>query len=374
MVKSFTRIVFLSLLLLTATASRSLFACNLSDLTLLSVTGSGPFVVTMRLCTGMGLTGSTKGGDQSTRSVFFGFSSTDPTFMITAYTPPAMTGPMGCTNLGANYGPDPYYGLAWEILYTDPAYYGDPFCTNQPYGCVNSTALCGNAQAYCQNFSFTMNVLPDSARVYGVEGGGNPIGGCYPNPDMLIDFTSLAVVWGNLEGIRSSAGITVKWSTLSETNADYFIVERSLDGVSFQEIGQVTATGTSASLVKYEYFDNAPSAGQNQYRIVHVDKTGDSHDSQTIEVNYFRPEGISWGSVGPNPASDYLAAAFYSPKSGAYTVQVMDVTGKFVQTSTIDAVTGGNNLRIDLANYRSGNYFLSIAGNAGRLTRKFVKL
>jgi hypothetical protein len=102
--------------------------------------------------------------------------------------------------------------------------------------------------------------MPDSVRVYGVEGGGNPVAGCYPDADMMINFTTLAVEWGTVEGIGLEHSVKLKWSTLSETNTDLFLVERASDNGDFVEIGTVDAAGLSTSLLKYEFVDLAPAA------------------------------------------------------------------------------------------------------------------
>ncbi len=352
-------------------------ACNLSDLTFISITGTtGPFVINLRLCVGMGITGSTKGGDQSTNSVFFGFWDHSPGFTVLSYTPNSMNGPMGCIMPSNNFGPDPYYGIQGEVQYTDPGYYGFHIpCTNSPYGCVNSNVLCGPARSFCTNFSFTVNQIPDSVRVFGAEGGGNPVGGCYPNPDMKVSFVPpLAVVWGDIEGRHAGAGIKLKWTTLEEINSDFFTIERALEDQSYEELGQVPAVGNSNALVRYDFMDPSPKAGLNRYRIVQVDKIGESTESEAIEVAYTTPDGLSWGDVGPNPASDFVNIGFYSPIADLISFQLRDVTGKMAMDLDVSAVLGGNELRLDLSKVNAGTYYLSMIGKNGKVVKKITKL
>jgi hypothetical protein len=315
--------------------------------------------------------------------VFFGFyDAAPPGFTVNSFTPANMVGPVrtspagpGCSMPSTNYGPDPYYGLQGEVIYTDPGYSGDPYCTGKPYGCVNSTTTCGGAQAFCTTFTFNVNQMPDSMRVFGVEGGGNPVGGCYPNADMAINFrTFFGVIWGDIQGEKSSAGVRIKWSTLQETNADYYIVERAVDGVNYVSIGQVTAVGNSSSTLRYEYFDHSPNAGENRYRLIQVDKTGNSTDSEIIEVNYFKPENLSWGAVGPNPAVDFIDVSFFSPVAATVTLQMYDIEGRLVLSGDVDAVNGGNATRLDLSKLNRGDYFLSLQGGNAKLMRKVIKL
>ena len=367
-------------------SSSGMKACDRSDLTFLGITGSnmpfGPYVISVRLCVGMGVTLSTLGGDQRTNTFMFAFWSANTNLAISSFTPASVTGPpitvgggctpgVGCTNTGGLFA-GPFQGSTDCVRYAQG---GFPCNGTKSYGCISSTCLCGPAQALCTTHTFTTNIIPDSMRATGIEGAGNNVGGCYPNADMKVDFNLVfPVLWGDVLGERSSVGVDVKWTTIRESNTDYFIVQRSSDGVNFNEIGQVIAAGYSNNENAYAFMDNSPVVGQNLYRVVNVDKTGGSFDSQIVEVNYFRPESLSWGTVGPNPASEYLDMSFYSPKASKMSYQVFDLGGKLVLESQIDAVNGGNTARLDVSQLNAGSYFLALQSSTEKLTRKFVKI
>jgi Secretion system C-terminal sorting domain len=360
-------------------------ACNFSDLTFLGVTGTGPYVISVRLCVGMGITGSSLGADQSTRSFMFGFWDSQPGFAISAFTPASVTGPPttfqsglcptatpGCTNNGAIFT-NPYLGSTALVRYIQG---GAPCSATKSYGCITATCRCGQAQAYCTNHTFTVNQLPDSMIALGIEGAGNGIAGCFPNADMRINFNLLfPLTWGSISTARHAAGVEVVWSTEEESNMDYFIVERAMEGEAYQEIGHVAAVGTTQEAVKYSFLDNAPLKGACTYRIVSVDKSGELSDSKTIaELGHASLGGLAWGAVGPNPASDHLDISFYSPQASQVTYQVFDAGGKRVLAADMDAIVGGNSARIDLAGLVGGSYFLSLQNGKDKLTRKIVKL
>lgn len=365
------RLIGLLLLLsLTGTAS---WACNLSSFTLVSVTGSGPYVITANLCVGMGLTGATKGGDQSTRDISFGFYDADPGFTITAFTPtPDLCGPMGCCMPGAQVAP--MGDQDGRILFTDPGYYGTAPCVTSPYGCVNSTLNCGPAQSYCVLVTFTVNQIPDSIRAYGVEGGGNPVGGCYPNPDMVIIFPPTSVVWGGFTAVAQTAGVQLDWSTTQESNVDFYQVERAGLTTDFETIGIVGTDGNSQTLRTYRYTDAQPLTGPNRYRIVQVDRAGQSQESQVVEVDYQHPGTLAWGTVSPNPTRDMVQLSFYSPRAAGYDLQVVDAMGRLVMRASIEAALGGNALELDLRSLVKGHYYLRLQGSEGTIVRKVTRL
>ena len=120
--------------------------------------------------------------------------------------------------------------------------------------------------------------------------------------------------------------------------------------------------------------DPAPTAGQNQYRVVNVGIDGGANESEVIEVNYFKPEGLSWGAVGPNPASEVLNISFYSPSAGAVDLQMLDLSGRLVMARELIVVNGGNSQTIDLSSLNRGQYYLSLRQGSEKLIRKIAKL
>lgn len=161
-------------------------ACDRSSVALDSVVcESGNYRIYLSLCVGGGATGVMKGAGGDTRTFAFGFYSTNASMAVQSFTPATVTGDStGTTLVGNNYGPiptSPFFSQA-NVLYIDP---GDP----AGFMCTLSTNLCGNVHTQCNQYSFLVNAMPDSLRMFAIEGGGNPVGGCYPNPDMGIDFT-----------------------------------------------------------------------------------------------------------------------------------------------------------------------------------------
>jgi hypothetical protein len=358
---------------------QGLGACNLSAISLCGITGTAPNItICIQVCNGYGRTGSTKGADNDTRSISFGWYDSQPGFTINAFTPPNITSARGfsnCTMPGVNIGAQgPPYNSQGTVIYVDPGYYGIPPCNSQPFGCVTSTALCGNAAQQCITYTFTVNQLPDSMRVFGIEGGGNPVAGCYPDADMMINFTTLAVDWGSIEGLVAGKSIQVKWTTLSETNTDLFVIERAVSGGSFEEIGSVDAAGQSSELRSYDFTDLAPLVGTSQYRVVQIDDNGNVQNSQAVELTFESPAGLAWGAIGPNPAADYINLTFFNDRSETVTLSLRDLEGKSVIQKDVEAVEGANAIRMALNTVEAGVYFVTVHGTQGKLTRKMVKL
>lgn len=77
--------------------------------------------------------------------------------------------------------------------------------------------------------------------------------------------------------------VDVKWSTATEDNNAFFIVERSTDGITFSALTQIPGAGNSVILRSYAYKDRDPVPGNNFYRIHQVDLDG-QHTTTTIQA------------------------------------------------------------------------------------------
>lgn len=58
----------------------------------------------------------------------------------------------------------------------------------------------------------------------------------------------------------------LQWMTASESDMEYYTIERSTNGISFSPIGQVQSANNNA-IHTYSFADNAPMVGTNYYRL-----------------------------------------------------------------------------------------------------------
>lgn len=352
------------------------FACDLTQTTLVSVVPSGgDYIITTQLCVGAGRTGGVNGADGDTQDMVFGFYRTAGPLTILGFTPANITSSFrGCTMPGIQTGEVPFApfncqeGVYYQFIPSNPG------CTtgfNQSFTCVVSTAQCGNTHSDCFTVVVTIDELPDSMRVFGVEGAGNPTAGCYPNPDMLVAFTPLPVVWAGFDGVALQTGNQLTWSTSEEVNNDRFEVLRSADGQQFTTIATVPGNTKGTS---YTYLDKNPIKGFAQYKIRQYDLDGRSSETETISLTYAAPDRVQWVSVGPLPAQDRVTATFLSEQDRAMELVLVNTAGQVVLRQDVAAKLGNNNLALDLDGMAPGMYFLRLRGGNAQLDYKLMKL
>lgn len=106
----------------------------------------------------------------------------------------------------------------------------------------------------------------------------------------------------NAEGLNNTT-VQLRWTTLSESNNDYYQVEKSTDGENFNAIGLISGAGTSTNIINYEYMDDNRWNETTYYRLLQVDYDGNSTYSTTISIQGTKNINIT---TYPNPATDYI--------------------------------------------------------------------
>lgn len=89
-----------------------------------------------------------------------------------------------------------------------------------------------------------------------------------------LNCTPLAVELKNFECSQDEQFINVHWSTEIENNSDFFILEKSTDGVNYVELVRTKAQGNSSTPTDYFIVDAYPELGANYYRLTEVDLSG----------------------------------------------------------------------------------------------------
>lgn len=119
--------------------------------------------------------------------------------------------------------------------------------------------------------------------------------------------------------------VKLEWQTLGEVNNDYFVVERSVDGVSFEQLFEQPGMGNISDYVSYSKIDSFPHQGVSYYRLKQVDLNGDYTYSQIRSVSF---EGISIVAAYPNPAIDNVVLLLNSSFPTTAIIQIFDPLGK----------------------------------------------
>jgi hypothetical protein len=153
---------------------------------------------------------------------------------------------------------------------------------------------------------------------------------------------------------KSSNGtVQLSWITASESNSDYFSIEKSSNGITFESIGKKEAAGNSNASVKYTFVDTEPNAGKAYYRLKQIDLDGQSEYSDLCFVNSELEEYKL--KLYPNPAANtvYINLGIEESRS----VSVLNNWGDEVAVRMYD---GDNGKVLDTSSLPDGLYIVQI--------------
>ncbi|MFZ4796872.1 MAG: T9SS type A sorting domain-containing protein [Bacteroidia bacterium] len=183
--------------------------------------------------------------------------------------------------------------------------------------------------------------------------------------------STVPVKMTSFEGTKKDNHAILNWVTVSEINNDYFIVERSFDGINFEKIGKVKGKNNSIVVSNYSYTDqNIFSDLKNQivyYRLNQIDFDGTSSKSKMVLITSNNENnGIT---IFPNPSNGTFNISFESKNNSAAKLKIIDVFGKTVWQNERTLLNGINAINVNL---NKGNYILIVEENSKLTTKKIV--
>ncbi len=189
--------------------------------------------------------------------------------------------------------------------------------------------------------------------------------------DVVIRGSSCAIPIELLDFSVKKAGnnTLVEWSTLSEENSDYFVVEWSIDGVNFEEIAKIDGAGSSREKIEYSYTHANPSIGVNYYRLVQYDLDGRSESFGVQQVVFVADKKDMF--ITPTRVENDIRVGF-SDKVENGILNIFDMQGKAIKT--IDVPDGVDSVNLDVSSLSCGQYIVRYIDKIGTISKRFVKL
>lgn len=163
--------------------------------------------------------------------------------------------------------------------------------------------------------------------------------------------------------------ILLQWSTSQEINNKGFAIERSLNGVDFEQIGWVGGAGNTFANTDYAYTDRQVQPGVvYYYRLRQTD-----FDNQ-VRISSTRQGRIDHASlvvkITPNPASDHISVAI-AGASGKADIDLVNSMGQVIKRwRGVNTTTTRADL--DISGIASGTYLVAITIGDKKVTEKLV--
>jgi parallel beta-helix repeat protein len=191
------------------------------------------------------------------------------------------------------------YGSGLAVGDTVDLYYNETVCMSCPR--VSGITYIGTTIANASgDWSYTGGVAVSSRITITVT---KNVGASYGNTSRFSpcsNFIILPIELISFTAQKSPQGVLINWATAKETNNNYFMLQRSIDGIHFETIAIIEGHGNSSTIRNYSFVDNSALNGFVYYQLVQVDYDGTSSSSHIVHVNIAAGESFI---VYPSPAT-----------------------------------------------------------------------
>jgi hypothetical protein len=148
--------------------------------------------------------------------------------------------------------------------------------------------------------------------------------GCSPLPVELTSF--------NAKLNKTKRQVDLFWSTASELESDYFIIQRSDGGEDWVNVSEVNAAGNSSVKLDYQSIDQEPLNGESYYRVKQIDVDGESAYSPAVRI-----DNLAAAELYPNPVEVGESIILNSPlfRNESIRIDIYNAQGLSVYTTVI---------------------------------------
>jgi hypothetical protein len=208
---------------------------------------------------------------------------------------------------------------------------------------TNSTQSEAGGTAIAARTGYTCNSFSDFAIGFGI----------FILPIELTDFA--------VELVNNNA--VLMWQTSAEYNSDLFVIERSLDGLSFEGSAVLDASGFSSEPINYSFIDSFVKEFGGEkvfYRLRMVDLDQSFTYSPVRWVVFTENSLTNSIAIFPNPFNSELSVLIASKNNQHVIVQMTDFAGKLIRESSLQLTDGTDYISFISGDLPSGIYFIKV--------------
>ncbi len=176
-----------------------------------------------------------------------------------------------------------------------------------------------------------------------------------------------------LTGQNISGSSNLKWDVLANNEVQYFEVQKSRDGASFETIANIEVVNPDQLNQKYSYTDASGENGAAKYyRIRQVTKSGTRYFSNILKLNGSK---ISLNNkIKPNPFVNQVELSVQLATANNIAVRITSQSGAMLFQRSYKGNAGTNTITIaELGNFKPGVYFIELSSGDEIIREKLIK-
>ena len=190
---------------------------------------------------------------------------------------------------------------------------------------------------------------------------GNGVG---TDPSIAIDdititsSTPLAVELEHFTAEQVNSAIRLNWSTATESENDFFLIQRRSSMGEFEQIAKIDGAGNSTNRLEYDYIDRKPFDSDNYYRLVTLDFNGTQTFSDIVFVPFV--EQFEVLSLYPNPSNGNFTLQIRNEMESDMQLNLASPAGKTILKQSHRLEKGVNSIEFELVGIEHGNYIMEV--------------
>ncbi|MBI5370419.1 MAG: hypothetical protein HZA79_00180 [Sphingobacteriales bacterium] len=171
--------------------------------------------------------------------------------------------------------------------------------------------------------------------------------------------SALPVTWLYVNAAETNGKTVVNWATAQEINTEYYLVEKSSNGIDYSEIARVKAAGNSNQENHYSYTDKMNSSASAYYRIRQVDADNKYTYSSVVRISGALTQKIK---LLQNPVQGQVRIQCAGEHMGA-TLRIVDVSGReLCRAKILSPLT-----TISTGHLKAGVYYIVFCDKSGAI-------
>ena len=184
---------------------------------------------------------------------------------------------------------------------------------------------------------------------------------------------TLPVTLTTIKAVKKDKDILVEWEVATETGIKKYEVEKSVDGVRFAKVGEVTNIANTNSKAFYQWLDGAAISGNNYYRLRIVEENGSTNYSKVVMVN-MAGRNVPTMSISPNPITGRSANLYLKDLAkGDYTCLLFNAQGLMVYSQSLSFEGGSKLQKLELPqNISGGSYYFQVSNSTTKLGQSII--
>lgn len=162
----------------------------------------------------------------------------------------------------------------------------------------------------------------------------------------------------------------LSWETSAEENSYMFILQRSEDMETFEDVCIIKAAGNTGATTAYNCTDVQPLRGLSFYRLKLINKDKSEIHSDIINMNVVYPENQEASFIIPNPNDGMFRLLLPSSKNNVE-IKILDEMGQIIKMLSITNNEPNFYASLDLRDtLAKGKYYVIIDADESQHVKK----